>query len=96
MKMANSKPAVQGEKMIEIRIRFFTNNIAQEKDRVIPKHCWDSGMISMEKNTLHEIHPATPKPFPSLSALQGDIEKVLTNHGIVMHHSRRSKKLFKC
>lgn len=92
--MEKSKPAVQGEKMIEIRIKFFTNNIAKQKGNIIPKNCWDSGMIVMERNTLHDIRPNTPKPFPSLSALQADIEKVLIQHGINMRHSNRSKKLF--
>jgi len=35
-----SKRATQGEKMIEVRISFWTNKIAAKKDEIVPKHAW--------------------------------------------------------
>jgi hypothetical protein len=85
--------AVHGEKMIEIRIKFWTNNIASSKGDVIPKTCWDCGMIVMEKNSLHGIKPQTPLPFPTFSSISRVIEKVLVQHGIKMKHGSKSSKL---
>jgi hypothetical protein len=42
--------AVHGEKMIEVRVKFWTNGIAEEKDHVLPRHGCDSGMVNIERN----------------------------------------------
>jgi hypothetical protein len=87
----------RGERMIEVRIKFFTNNIAPEGKgkRIKAKSCWDSGFILMEKNSLHEIKPQGPVPFNSLQKLMAKLEDVLIAHGIEMRHAGKSKKLFK-
>ena len=58
--------ATQGEKMIEIKLRFWTNKIAPEEGKVIPKHAWAAGVVRMERNRSHGIEPGWPAPFHSL------------------------------
>ena len=84
--------ADQGEKMIEVKIRFWTNDIASEAGKILPKHAWASGVVRMEGNKSHGIAPSNPKPFHSLLDVGAVIEKVLIEHGIVLHPSTRMKK----
>jgi hypothetical protein len=88
----SSREARQNEKMIEVRIRFWTNNIAKSAGQIHPKHAWDSGVVFMERNFSHGIAPANPKPFHTLMDLSAVIEKVLIEHGVRLHPSRRSRK----
>jgi hypothetical protein len=91
---AASRQAEPNEKMIELRIRLWTNAIAKTKGEIIPKHSWDSGMIYMQRNTSHGIVPKKPRPFHSAMGLTAAIEKVLIEHGIQFHASRTTRKCF--
>ena len=88
------KEAEHGQKMIEVKIRFWTNNIADKPGKVIPKHAWSSGVVRMEANKAHGIKPKNPAPFHTLMDISAIVEKVLINHGIVLHPSRKMKKYF--
>jgi hypothetical protein len=77
--------------MVEIKVRFWTNGIAEEGE-ILPKHAKTSGVVRMERNKSHDIKPLPPKTFNSLLELSAVIEKVLIEHGIVLHPSRRMKK----
>jgi hypothetical protein len=87
-----SRQASPGERMIEVKVRFWTNNIVEGRGRVAPKHAWSSGVVRMERNSSHGIAPKSPRPFHSLLDLTAVIEKVLVTHGVVLHPSRRMKK----
>lgn len=87
-----SREARQGEKMIEIKLRFWTNDIASEPGGVLPKHARTSGVVRMERNRSHDIRPLNPRPFNSLLEVGAIIEKVLIDHGITLHADRRMKK----
>lgn len=87
-----SKEAKHGEKMIEVKIRFWTNDIAKGNGRILPKHAWTSGVIRMEANQSHGIVPGNPRPFHSLLDIGAVIEKVLVEHGIVLHPSQKMRK----
>ena len=87
-----SVKATQGEKMIEVKIRFWTNDIAPNKGDIIPKHAWASGVVRMERNNTHGIEPKNPKPFHSLLDVGAIIEKVLIEHGIMLHPGKKMKK----
>ncbi len=91
---AASLDAKQGEKMIEVKLRFWTNDISPEKGKVVPKHALAAGMVRMEGNKSHGIVPGTPRPFNSLLDVGAVIEKVLIEHGIVLHVGRKMKKYF--
>jgi len=88
------KDAKHGQKMVEIKVRFWTDGIAAEKGKVIPKHAWSAGVVRIERNDAHEIAPAQPVPFNSLLELGTAIEKVLIEYGIVLHRSTKMKKYF--
>jgi hypothetical protein len=90
----NSKQARQTEKMIEIRIRLWTNDIAATKGEIVPKHAWDSGVVFLERNQSHEIQPSNPKPFHTLLELPSVLEKLFIKHGIQLHPSRQTRKYF--
>lgn len=97
--MDNSKDleqreAPQGEKMIEIRIRFWTNDIAESPGKILPKHAWASGMVIMDRNKSHGIIPKDPIPFHTLMDLTSVLEKTLIAHGVILHSSRKMKKYF--
>lgn len=89
---ANPRSADPGERMIEIKLRFWTNDIANGKGEIVPKHAWDSGVVRIERNESHGITPGNPLPFHSLLDVGRAIEKVLIDHQIVLHPGRRSKK----
>ena len=92
--LPEAKEAKHGERMIEVRIRFWTNDIAEDqaKGDVYPKHAWASGMVGMDRNDAHEIKPERPKPFHSLMDVCSVIEKVLIQHDIVLHPTEKMKK----
>lgn len=87
-----SKKAKHGEKMIEIRLRFWTNGIAEEKGNIIPKQAWTSGVVSIDRNESHGIQPTNPLPFHSLLDIGRVVEKVLITHDIILHPGNRDEK----
>ena len=87
-----AREARQGEKMIELRVRFWTNDIAPGHDEVIPRHARTSGVVRIQRNLTHGIVPGKPKPFNSLVEIGAVMEKVLIEHGIVLRPSRRKRK----
>jgi len=91
-KELNSLDAKQGERMIEVKLRFWTNDLASSEGQIWPKHAWTSGVVRMERNRSHGIVPGNPVAFNSLLDLVAVIEKVLLEHGIQLHASRRMRK----
>jgi hypothetical protein len=91
---AGARKAQKNERMIEVKLRFFTNKIADNEGEVIPKNAWAAGFVRMEKNETHGISPKSPLPFGSLLDVGAVIEKVLINHGIVLHPSTKMKRYF--
>jgi hypothetical protein len=92
--MTNDREAEHGEKMIEVKLRFWTNNIAEQEGAVIPKHAWSAGVVRIESNKTHGIVPGKPQPFHSLLDVGSVIEKVLIEHGVRLRPSRKMKKYF--
>ena len=90
-----SREAEYGQKMIEIKLRFWTNNIADQDGKIAPKHAWSSGVVRIESNKSHGIVPNAPKPFHSLLDVGAVIEKLLIEQGIVLHTSPRMRKYMK-
>jgi len=89
-----TKDAKHGQKMVEVKVRFWTDEMATEKGKVVPKHAWAAGVVRIERNEAHGITPSQPVPFNSLLDLGTAIEKVLIEHGIVLHTSGKMKKYF--
>jgi hypothetical protein len=78
--------------MLEVKLRFWTNDIAEGKGNIIPKHAWSAGVVRLESNKSHGIVPGAPLPFHSMLDVGSVIEKCIIEHGIVLHPSRRVKK----
>ncbi|PYP90828.1 MAG: hypothetical protein DMG65_09980 [Candidatus Angelobacter sp. Gp1-AA117] len=79
-----AREATHGEKMIEIKIRFWTDELC-ERGKVVPKHGLTAGVVRIKPNKTHGIAPGKAVPFNSLLDLGAAIEKVFKQHGIVLH-----------
>jgi hypothetical protein len=93
--MTEEVKAVHGEKMIELKVRFWTNDIAQDEDSVVPKNAWSAGVVRMKRNDTHGIDPQRPKTFNSLMELPGVIEDVLIEHGVKLRPSGKARRYFR-
>lgn len=86
--------AKRGEKMIELRVRFWTNAIAPDKGKVFAKHAWSSGEVRMPKNDSHGIVPVETQIFDNMGELQDAIERTLIAHGVKLHPGGRDANLY--
>jgi hypothetical protein len=87
-----TREAEHGKRMVEMRVRFWTNDLADGKGRIAPKHAWGAGVVRMEPNATHGITGGNPVPFNSMAELPATIEKVLVAHSITIHKSTKMKK----
>ena len=76
----------------EVRLRFWTDDIAAKKGEIIPKHAWGSGMINIERNAAHGLTPTKWLAFNSVSEIPAVIEKCLIENGVKVIASRKMKK----
>jgi len=90
--LLDAREAKWGEKMIEIKIRFWTNDLTKGENQIKPKHAWTSGVIRIVKNKPHGITPSSPIPFNSLMEIPAVIEKVLIEHGVKLHVDHNMSK----
>jgi hypothetical protein len=51
----SARTARHGEKMITLKIQFFTNRLAGSDSMILPKHAWSEGVVRMDKNETHGI-----------------------------------------
>jgi hypothetical protein len=88
-----SREAKHGERMIEVRVRFWTNDLAEGEGQVRPRHAWGSGVVRIQPNKSHGITGrGKPLPFNSLAEIPAKIEQELIAHGITIHRSRKMKR----
>jgi hypothetical protein len=78
-------------KMIEVKVRFWTNDIPRKGERT-PRHAWSSGMVRIDASETHGLKARKAQAFNSLLDLPAAIERALLSHGIVLHTSRRMRK----
>jgi hypothetical protein len=93
-KLQEQVKAAFGERMIELKVYFWTNDIAEGRGFIVPKHAWASGWVVMESNKAHGIQPGKNEVFHSLMELPAAIERVLIKHEIKLHHSSKMHKYF--
>jgi hypothetical protein len=86
-----AQEAKHGEKMIEIKVRFWTDGI-EDAEKIRPKHAWSSGVVRVASNKSHAIVPGRPRLFNSLLELNSVIERVIIEHGIVLLPSDRTQR----
>jgi hypothetical protein len=83
--------AAHGERMIEIKVRFWTNELAP-KGFVLPKEAWTRGVVQMTPNAPHGIESGNGVPFNSLMELPSKIEKLLIDNNIKLHPVGKNAK----
>lgn len=88
-----TKEAQWGSRMIELRVRFWTDNLAGGRGRIRPKHAWGGGVVRMSPNRAHGVTPKNPRPFNSMGDMVAVIERVLVEHGIKLHPMGKTQKL---
>ena len=77
--------ANRGEKTIEVRVRFWTNDIAETEGHIRPKHCWSYGVVTVPHNGSHGISSGDPRTFNSLMELTFAIEQALIDADVKIH-----------
>ncbi len=87
-----AREAKHGQKMIEVKVRFWTDDVADEPGTILPGHAWTSGVVRISKNPAHGIVPRVSVPFNSLLEIGGALEEVLIKHGVKLHPGRRDKQ----
>ncbi|MBI3786901.1 MAG: hypothetical protein HY276_01480 [Ignavibacteriales bacterium] len=92
----NSRIAKHGEKMIQINVCLWTDNISSKKGEIIEKYARASGVVRLQANKAHKIRPKSPTPFNSLLELTAAIEKVLIQHDIKLYTSGKAQKYIVC
>jgi hypothetical protein len=93
MSDGQQKRAIHGQKMIEVKVRFWTNDFADGDGQIRTKHARTSGVVRLKRNDLHGIKDIKPIPFHSLLDLPAAIEQLLIREEIKLHPSRRMRKL---
>ena len=91
-KSQKSVKAAHGERMIEIKVRFWTNGIANQSGYIVPKQAWASGEVRINRNDSHGIVPKNSRIFNSLMGLPKAIEKVLIDNDIKLRIDRDMEK----
>ena len=87
-----ARAAKHGQKMLEVRVRFWTDDIADKKGEIIPKHAWGSGMINIDRNEAHGLTPEKWLAFNSMAEIPAVLEKCLVENGVKIISSRKMKK----
>lgn len=88
---AEAEEAAHGQRMIELEVRFFTNELA-ETGRVRPKEGWTRGVVRVTPNDVHGIESSRARHFNSLAELPATIERVLIENGITLHAVGKTSK----
>jgi len=86
-----SRKAKHGEKMIEVKVRFWTNDLGDPPGTIRPRHGWTSGVVRMKRNESHGITPGEPIMFNSLMQLPASIEELLLREGVTLHRDHHMK-----
>jgi hypothetical protein len=83
-----AKEVRRPDRTIKVEIHFWTNGIAREGGKVVPKVCMDSGVVQILENKGHGIAGEGPIPFNSFSKLVDGIEKEFRRVGIKVLKTR--------
>ena len=95
-KERGEKLAKSSDRTIKVELMFWTNGIASTKGKIVPKVCWDFGMVHILGNGSHSIKRSkSPIPFNTFSEIESKIEKGLKSEGIILlKHEKDAKRGF--
>jgi hypothetical protein len=80
-----------GEKMIEVKVRFFTDGLAPD-GQILPRHGYAAGEVRVTRNPSHDIRPGEPVMFNSMAEMPYAVEKTLRDHNIKIELSSRERR----
>jgi hypothetical protein len=80
------------EKQIQVTIRFNTDGMVADKKKIVPRHIWDEGWVTLDTNESHALRGQKKKSFHSLMEIPTAVESVLMQAGIRLHHGRKTRK----
>lgn len=89
------REAKHGEKMISLDVKFWTDGIAEDSDKIVAKHEWIHGIVRLNSNTSHGIKSGKPIPFNSLCELPAKIEDLLIEEEVTLHLNRKMRRYIK-
>lgn len=89
---SEEREAKHGEKMISLDVRFWTDGIAEDSEKILRKHGWIHGIVRLNKNDSHGIESGKSIPFNSLLELPSKIEDLLIEEGITLHLNRKMRR----
>jgi hypothetical protein len=79
--------------MVEVKIRFLTDDVTDGDGMIIPKHVNARGFLTIEPNEAHGItRTGDSIAFNSLLELPARLEKLLIAEGIVVHPTSKMRK----
>ena len=82
-----------GDRTIQLRVLFHTNNISRKAGWVVKREAWDRGTVVPYTNEFHGIVPRRPVAhFNSLAEIPFAIEKCLIAHGVKIRPGQKSRK----
>lgn len=85
--------APYGQKMIQVKLYFFTDTIAPE-GQIRPGHATASGFVGVKSNPAHGIEGGEQIPFNRVSEILPAIEDALAKSGVTLHLDGPAKKLY--
>ena len=88
----DEREAKPGEKTIRLTVYLFTDEIAIEKGKIVPKHAWTNGTVALRSNRAHGIKSGTQQNFNSLLEITKAIEDALIEGEIILHPTGTMKK----
>ena len=74
-----------------MKLRFFTNRIAETDGHILPKHMWDAGVVALQRNDAHGLAWSRHKHFHSLAEIPKVIEDIILEERITVHHGKRTR-----
>ena len=91
------RKANHGEKMIEVRVRFWTDEITNTPKVIVPKHAWDFGYVEIAANASHGLKQSgSSVKFNSVLELPQAIADLLVQEGVQLHIGTKLGKLITC
>lgn len=85
-----------GERMIELRIRFWTNDIdGNPKGTITQRVCWDGGVVYAVRNRSHGIRRKGESRFRGLCQLLCSVEKVLEKQDIRLQKGPKTPDIYR-
>ncbi len=69
------KEAQHGQKMVEVKLRFWTSNIAEGEGKIVLRHAWAGEVVRIERNDALGSVPGDSILFHSMLDVGWAIEK---------------------